>query len=327
MVDFYRGSTPTFIFTPTVPIPQGTPAIIFSQGRTLVQPTVTVDGNQYKCTLTSSQTSAFNINDPVTAMLYFATESSVTSLAAHTLTVGENYYDFQEAEEEPNPDVHLFELVDDMPDDNPSSEGWYELVNGEYVLSVDTVPNPDKEYYLDVVPYFESNWLPVVSDPTYNPVDNNEIETGDSGDSPALDGWYELVGGKYVLSTDSEPVAGKAYYVLDVNDDFEDEYDEFASTFDGDAFAKDMDVEETWEDDLDEEDYDIWLEDEVFIEADNVDDYDITYEVAYPAAGSNPMLLGLLEIVDDEYEFTEDEVVEPGKTYYDMVVTDPEEGE
>ena len=31
--------------------------------------------------------------------------------------------------------------------DNPSSEGWYELVSGSYILSSDTVADPDKTYY------------------------------------------------------------------------------------------------------------------------------------------------------------------------------------
>ena len=31
--------------------------------------------------------------------------------------------------------------------DNPSSEGWYELVGGSYVLSADTVVDSEKIYY------------------------------------------------------------------------------------------------------------------------------------------------------------------------------------
>ena len=322
MADFYRGSTPTFIFTPTVDIPAGTPTIAITQGDTALYPVVTENSGQYSCTLTSAQSSRFNVSDPVIAQLYFTSNASSTYLASHILSVGENYYDFQEEDEDDNPDVHQFELVLAEPDDVPVDEGWYELINEVYTLTQDTVPEAEKEYYLDIIPYFAATWVPTPLDPEYNVVDDIEED-----DSPALDGWYELVNDKYVESTDQEPVNGKTYYVLDEEEDFDDEYDEFAQTFDGDAFAADMDLEENWEEDLDEEDYDLWVEDEMFIEADNIDDFEVTYEVVTPDPEDNPSNRGWLEYIDEDYEFTDDEIVKPGKTYYDMIVEDPEEEE
>ena len=34
------------------------------------------------------------------------------------------------------------------PTGNPASQGWYELVNGEYVLTEDTTVNSEKTYYV-----------------------------------------------------------------------------------------------------------------------------------------------------------------------------------
>lgn len=326
MADFYRGSTPTLTFTPIGDIPSGTPVISLSQSNVNLFPTVSVVSGTYSCTLTSSQTASFTISEPVIAQLYFVDTTSTTYLQAHMLSIGENYYDFQEVDDSPESPQHQFELVIAEPDDNPHTEGWYEISDDVYVLTNDTTPDENKEYYMDVLPYFRQTWVPTIEDPTFNEVE--DIETGEDGDSPALDEWYELINGKYVRSTDQTPVNGKTYYVLDLDDDYDDEYDAFEETFDGDAFAEDMGVEEDWEDDLDDEDYDIWLEEDVFIDADNIDDFDITYELVTPTGTENPYNMGWLEEVEtDEYEFTEDEYVHTGKLYYDMIVMDPETDE
>lgn len=45
--------------------------------------------------------------------------------------------------------------------------------------------------------------------------------TPEAGDVPATEGWYELVGGIYVLSTDTEVDPNKTYYELNVNMKFD----------------------------------------------------------------------------------------------------------
>lgn len=49
----------------------------------------------------------------------------------------------------PEPPTPTYEYVEVTPvgTENPSEEGWYELVEGEYVLSEDTEVDPEKTYY------------------------------------------------------------------------------------------------------------------------------------------------------------------------------------
>lgn len=52
-------------------------------------------------------------------------------------------------EPEPTP-TYTYEEVTAEGTENPSEEGWYELVDGEYVLSTDTTVDTGKTYYLRV---------------------------------------------------------------------------------------------------------------------------------------------------------------------------------
>lgn len=48
-------------------------------------------------------------------------------------------------------DLTTYSAVTPVGSEDPSSEGWYELVNGKYVLSVDTAVDNEKTYYSAVV--------------------------------------------------------------------------------------------------------------------------------------------------------------------------------
>ena len=48
-------------------------------------------------------------------------------------------------------DLTTYSAVTPVGSENPSSEGWYELINGKYILSTDTVVDSEKTYYSAVV--------------------------------------------------------------------------------------------------------------------------------------------------------------------------------
>lgn len=48
-------------------------------------------------------------------------------------------------------DLSTYDAVTPETGDNPSTEGWYELVNGKYVLSTDTEVDDQKTYYAKTV--------------------------------------------------------------------------------------------------------------------------------------------------------------------------------
>ena len=53
-------------------------------------------------------------------------------------------------EDEPGPEPtpeYTYTPVTPEGTENPSEEGWYELVSGEYVLSTDTTVDAEKTYY------------------------------------------------------------------------------------------------------------------------------------------------------------------------------------
>ena len=85
--------------------------------------------------------------------------------------------------------------------DNPTTEGWYEKDDDEYVESTDTVASKEKTYY-------ESDGQET---PTYTAVDDVEY-----GDDPKALGLYERSGESpdyvYTLSTDTQADGAKTYY-------------------------------------------------------------------------------------------------------------------
>ena len=74
--------------------------------------------------------------------------------------------------------------------DDPMTEGWYEKINGDYVLSSDTIAKSGVTYYAK----------------SYAAV------TPEEGDNPAENGWYELVDDVYVLTEDTTVDSEKTYY-------------------------------------------------------------------------------------------------------------------
>lgn len=77
-----------------------------------------------------------------------------------------------------------YEVVEN-PEGNPQEQGWYELVDEEYVLSSDTEVDVEKTYYQKV-----------------------EVP----GDNPKELGWYEKVDIDYILTEDEVVINGKQYY-------------------------------------------------------------------------------------------------------------------
>lgn len=81
--------------------------------------------------------------------------------------------------------TETYEVVEN-PEGNPQEQGWYELVDEEYVLSSDTEVDVEKTYYQKV-----------------------EVP----GENPKELGWYEKVNIDYVLTEDEVVVDDKQYYV------------------------------------------------------------------------------------------------------------------
>lgn len=77
--------------------------------------------------------------------------------------------------------------------------GWMYNVNEDFTTDARFVEGAGKKY--------KAGENVIVDDlSTYSAV------TPQAGDVPSTEGWYELVNGKYVLSTDTEVDAGKTYY-------------------------------------------------------------------------------------------------------------------
>ena len=76
-----------------------------------------------------------------------------------------------------------YSAVTPVGTENPSNEGWYELVGSDYVLSSDTTVDDQKTYYERT-----------------------------QGDNPSVEGWYEKKGEFYILSKDISVDTTKTYY-------------------------------------------------------------------------------------------------------------------
>lgn len=86
---------------------------------------------------------------------------------------------------------------------DPSAEGFYEIVDGAYVLTDDTELVTGKTYYQHYVynDYYEAD-MSGVTNPSFS-----------------IRKYYEVVAGKYVLTQDTEVVSGKTYYRSHSDDD------------------------------------------------------------------------------------------------------------
>jgi len=118
--------------------------------------------------------------------------------------------------------------------DNPAAEGWYVLVDGEYVATEDTGVVRGTTYYrqnfVDEIdaegnPSEQGYYEYDEESHTYKPTEDIDVEDGKSyfsveyvavdpatGSDPAAEGWYVLVDGEYTAATDTYAVNGTDYY-------------------------------------------------------------------------------------------------------------------
>ena len=325
MADIYRGSTPTLVFTPIGQV-SGTPSIRVTQGDIMIEPDVTYSNGKVSCRLTNQETAQFSTSQPVIVQeIWTPLSGPPTYFARHELQVGENYFEFQETETAEGDAPPVFEAIYLEEGDNPLVLGAYEYdeVNEEYVLTADQQVDWTKAYY------YELNAAIGQSASDDASVTRTYILVDDIGefDSPAGDGWLELVNGEYIVSSDVDPIPNKDYYILDLDDDYKDEHALLEDEFDGEAYCRDNDINPDWEELLTETDYDLWDESENFGDNENADNFTVTYTPVTPVGDENPINMGWCEYNSEtqDYDFSTDSAVQPGKTYYDMTFTDPDE--
>ena len=133
-------------------------------------------------------------------------------------------------------EVITYNEVTPVGTENPSAEGWFELVDGAYVLSADTTVDNSKTYYteskvmkwdiLGGVFELEDKYLEFGQEFPQNPIDGrtflymgettfeyNEV-TPEGTENPKELGWYEYdeANDEYVLTTDETVDNEKTYY-------------------------------------------------------------------------------------------------------------------
>lgn len=67
------------------------------------------------------------------------------------LDINEASWQFIQKKKEEQIEYEYIEVTDVSGEENPSEEGWYELINREYVLSEDIIYNSEKTYYIKQV--------------------------------------------------------------------------------------------------------------------------------------------------------------------------------
>ena len=125
---------------------------------------------------------------------------------------------------------------------NPVEQGLYEYVDGLYILSEDTVPNPEKVYYVDGDSEYEYLDELDIDNETADLllddlIDESEFPTFEETDSyttegnfvyafteyindPSAEGLYEIQNGSYVLTSDTEVIRRKIYYKQYIYSDY-----------------------------------------------------------------------------------------------------------
>ena len=88
---------------------------------------------------------------------------------------------------------------------NPKAKGWYELINGEFVLTTDEIIQIGKTYYNKD---FDLKAVPK----RYTVLAREVITNIDPEDNPQEEGWYELINEEYVLTEDTVVNIEKTYY-------------------------------------------------------------------------------------------------------------------
>lgn len=195
------------------------------------------------------------------------------------------YYMYDEEDEE---EYGWFE-VDVDPGD--PVYGYYELEDGEYVLTEDIEAQAGKTYYDRYDPEGES--LPYDEDDEYYAVEDTI--------APFDEGLYEKTDdGTYILTEDLLPVDGKIYYAPIEEEDYEDiEEEEYAPVYSPDdvvstgVFPYSPPGSSTLSD---------------------------NYLYAKMQFVEDPSSEGLYEKADGVYVLTQDTTVVPGKVYYEYLL-------
>lgn len=116
-----------------------------------------------------------------------------------------------------------YEAITHVEGSNPAENGWYEIVDDNYILTEDTSPDPEKTYYEFVKgddP--KANGWYEMSGTAYILSEDTSIDTtktyyefveGDH-DNPRANGWYEIINSVYVLTADISVNPNKTYYKL-----------------------------------------------------------------------------------------------------------------
>lgn len=127
----------------------------------------------------------------------------------------EEYREVTDAEED------HYDEVTPVEGDNPKLDGWYELVDENYILTEDEEVDPEKTYYEFVRgddPVAEG-WYEQLFGGFMLTLDTSVVSGKTyyifiKGDNPKANGWYEIINSMYVLSEDITAVDGKTYYRL-----------------------------------------------------------------------------------------------------------------
>ena len=136
-------------------------------------------------------------------------------------------YTSQKYKEESSSNPYI--MVTPEGTENPSEEGWYEVISGDYVLTSDTVVIPSKTYYIRQIVYMtrddwfdlgyvkgEPGGLHIIGEYVLSYKTVTPIGTED----PSAEGWYEFDGTNYTLTADTVVDPNKTYYEKETYKDY-----------------------------------------------------------------------------------------------------------
>lgn len=232
-------------------------------------------------------------------------------------------------------------VVDIIDIVSPVDEGLYEFEDDEYIPSEDVYPDPEKTYY----DYEEDE-----DEEELDEYEEADVEPGDE----LGEGFYELVGGEYVETSDAVALPGKAYYVytLDVYeppvdpDTFYYVADEVGNPAEAGLYEKAGDGSYFLTEDIEYDDEKIYYAQAGSLVKDDIEEAETApyyspadiavdgvreVQEATIASGMNmvyawtayvddPSSKGFYEIVDGAYVLTQDTELVKGKTYYEHFV-------
>ncbi len=248
------------------------------------------------------------VDFPLDEGLYELINGSYIPTEDEIPVTGKTYYisDDEEEESEPqDPEYYAYEVG---ALDNPSELGLYELEDGEYVITEDTVPVSGKIYYEVLDSLDDDDPLGIEdADDEYYAVEEEDIV------NPTDEGLYEYdeESSTYFLTTDTFYVEGKTYYAPYETAEVEEIEDEDIPPVN--SYIDDPDPLEAASND----------------EADVVTDLNASeFRYAYLGFVTDPHAEGLYELVNGRFVLTSDTEVDLYKLYYvhgedtDMYVAD-----